>query len=184
MTDCWRTLAGRWISTNAQRAIVEGREFTWSKGAYAQNTAILWRSEFDHDTAQAFSGSILCSGLPSNTTARAVVFQNYEAALKDECTLNDHQIGLTGMMNKATFKGGFILPDEITTSEIVTSFEKGPKPFNSIQKAFKTNKHLTKNRATSGPAWSSLDHKFSRGFLWGNLSAVFVRLFIRSHGIN
>lgn len=151
MTGCWRTLAGRGISTNAQRAIVEGTEFTSNKDAYAQNSAILWRSELDHDTARAFSGSVLCSGLPSDTTARAVVFQNYEAALKDECTLNDHQVGLTGVTNQATFKGGFILPDEITSSEIVMSCEKGPKPFNSIQKAFKTDKHLAKSRATSGP---------------------------------
>lgn len=151
MTGCWRTLAGRGIFTNAQRAIVEGTEFTWNKGAYAQNSAILWRSELDHDTARAFSGSLLCSGLPSDATARAVVFQNYEAALKDECTLNDYQVGLTGVTNQATFKGGFILPDEITSSEIVMSCEKGLKPFNSIQKAFKTDKHLTKSRATSGP---------------------------------
>lgn len=153
MTGCWRTLAGRGISTNAQRAIVEGTEFTWNKGAYAQNSAILWRSEFDHDTAGAFSGGLLCSGLPYDATARAVVIQNYEAALKDECTLNDHQVGLTGVTNQATFKGGFILPDEITSSEIVMSCEKGPKPFNSIQKAFKTDKHLTKSRATGLISW-------------------------------
>ena len=60
MMGCWRTLAGRGIN-NAQRAIVEGTELTWNKGAYAENMAILWRSEPDHDTAQAFSGSVLCS---------------------------------------------------------------------------------------------------------------------------
>lgn len=138
MTGCWRTLAGRGVSTNAQRAIVEGTEFTWSKGAYAQNSAILWRSELDHDTARGFSGSVLCCGLPSDATARAVVFQNYEAALKEECTLNDRPVGLRGVTKQAIFKGGFILPDEITSSEIVMSYEKQPKSFNSIQKAFNT----------------------------------------------
>lgn len=140
------------MSTNAQRAIVEGTEFTWNKGAYAQNAAVLWRSETDHDTAQAFSGSVLCSGLPSDTTSRAVVFQNYEAALKAECILNDHQVDLAAIEKRATFKGGFILPHEITSSEIVMSCEKWPKPFNPIQKTFKTDKHATKSRATSGPA--------------------------------
>lgn len=62
MTDCWRMLAGSGIN-NAQRVILEGTEFT-----------LLWRSEPDHDTAQAFSGSMLCSGLPSDTTGRGVAF--------------------------------------------------------------------------------------------------------------
>lgn len=100
-------------------------EFTWNKGAYAQNTAILWRSELDHDTAQRFSGSVLCSGLQTDTSARAVIFQNYEAALNAECTLNDHQVGLTGMTNQATFKESFILLDEITSSEIIRFLGKG-----------------------------------------------------------
>ena len=56
-----------------------------------------------------------------------------KAALKAECTLNDHQAGLTEMTNQATLKGGFILPDEITSSEIVMPCEKGPKSFSSIQ---------------------------------------------------
>lgn len=93
--------------------------------------AILWRSELDHNTASAFSGSVLCSDLPSDETARAVVSQNYEVSLNEKCTLDDCQVGLTEVTNHATFKGGFILPDEITSSEIVMSCEKMQNP--SIQ---------------------------------------------------
>lgn len=93
--------------------------------------AILWRSELDHNTASTFSGNVLCSDLPSDATARAVVFQKKESSLNEECTLDDGQFGLTEVTNHATFKGGFILPDGITSSEIVMSCEKRSNP--SIQ---------------------------------------------------
>lgn len=88
---------------------------------------------------------MLCSGLPTDTSARAVIFQNYEAALNAECTLNDHQVGLTGMTNQATFKESFILPDEITSSEIIKVFGKGQNP--SIQSRKPSTQIKTRQKA-------------------------------------
>lgn len=47
---------------------------------------------------------------------------------------------------------GVFLPNEITSSEIVKSYERCPKPFRSIQEIFKTPKHAAKSRSISGPA--------------------------------
>lgn len=91
-------------------------------------------------------------GSPSDTTVKAVVFQTMRQPKKPR-VFSEHQVKLTAMANRATFRGHLLL-NEIASLKIVLSCEEGPKLFSSIQKKLKTPKHAAKSRFTSGSAWN------------------------------
>lgn len=65
-----------------------------------------------------WSGSALCLGKPTDLTAKALVFQNYERPIRHgEIAANDRH--LVGDNRGRVIKGGFLLPQEITEAEIV-----------------------------------------------------------------
>ncbi|KAK2810197.1 hypothetical protein FQN50_003167 [Emmonsiellopsis sp. PD_5] len=101
-----------WLAGTDQK----GAEYFWDREA--RTASLLWRTACEMDTAEGFSGSVLCLGKLTDSTAHAVVFQNYQAALKPKQIDNDDEPRLR-FAHRATFKAGFLLPEEIRASQIV-----------------------------------------------------------------
>lgn len=116
MADRWSMSSGQGISSQVQAAIAAGSDYSWTRQAVAQNTALLWRTSYDGDSLQGFSGNVLCLGKPTDPTVQAVVFQNFEIPLKSQDIIKDHQPTVKGEC--AVWKAGFLLPAEIRQSEI------------------------------------------------------------------
>lgn len=106
-----RDISGHIMSTQEQQAVIAGTEYKWTRRAISRNISLIWRtSTYDADSAQGFSGSVLCLGHKTKSTAaKAVVFQNYQSPLK-----------LKGVKlpKHAVFRGGFLLPTEIRRASI------------------------------------------------------------------
>lgn len=104
-------------------ALATGAEYFWNrKSVCPQSIAILWRTAFNPDRpTQAGSGSVLCLGKITDPTAQAVVFQNFDVAIKTRLQVEDgqkcksHQ-GLNP--NYTRFQAGYLLPEDIRRSEI------------------------------------------------------------------
>lgn len=106
-------------------ALATGSEYFWDrKSMCPQSTALLWRTEFNPGgPAQAGSGSVLCIGRITDPTAQAVVFQNFEVAIKTRLQVEQAQIGKSRQdvhrhPNNTRFQAGYLLPEEIRRSEI------------------------------------------------------------------
>jgi hypothetical protein len=116
------TLSGNWlllegaVDPNATRnATVVGTQYLWDRTAHSQTVSLLWKAKVPSDSALGWSGSVLCLGRPTDESSRAVVFQNFEVC----CTTNVHPV--SGPKNAELVKGGFLLPESIRSSKIVTS---------------------------------------------------------------
>lgn len=120
-TRRWRHLIGSGGSRPTQVAIAAGAEYSWESAAVAPGTSLLWRTPFNADTAQGYSGSVLCLGKPNDPTALAVVFQNFESALKPQHGLSNQK----GVKDEEImwFKAGFLLPAEIREAAIQMGYE-------------------------------------------------------------
>ncbi|KAK2745051.1 hypothetical protein FQN55_006408 [Onygenales sp. PD_40] len=103
-------------ATSTYPAVIQGAEYFWDRGA--RTASLLWRTAHEMDTAEGFTGSVLCLGNLTDSTARAVVFQNYQAALRPKLIDSDDEPRLR-FVHRATFKAGFLLPEEIRASQIV-----------------------------------------------------------------
>lgn len=104
-------------------ALATGSEYFWDrKSMCPQSTALLWRTEFNPDRpAQTGSGSVLCLGKVTDPTAQAVVFQNFEVAIKTRLQVDQAQIGKPQQdrhPNTTRFQAGYLLPEDIRHSEI------------------------------------------------------------------
>lgn len=113
----WRNAEGRGTSKAAHAAIAAGSEYPWTRRAVSQNTALLWRTEYDPECLRGYSGSVLCLGRLTDPTAQAVIFQNFQAPIKPQHVINDHRDTLYGD-RREVFKAGFLLPEEIRQSKI------------------------------------------------------------------
>jgi hypothetical protein len=102
-------------------ALLLGTEYIWDREASDQAVAMLWRSKEDVDSARGYSGSVLCTGTPTDQHGEAVVFQNYETGLRI----------LDGSLF-AIIKAGFLLPREIRESIIVVPEQKEPISYNTV----------------------------------------------------
>ncbi|MCJ1350119.1 MAG: hypothetical protein MMC33_000100 [Icmadophila ericetorum] len=91
----------------------------------------LWRNNFDPDMAGGFSGSVLCLGKVTDQTAEAICFQNFEGPLSESQCESDHD-KQCDRSSWSTFKAGFILPEEIKTSKIITVIPSSNLNFQSV----------------------------------------------------
>ncbi|KAI9781204.1 MAG: hypothetical protein M1816_002464 [Peltula sp. TS41687] len=148
-TGNWRNIEGQGISSAAQAAIAAGSEYTWDRAAFSQNASLLWRTNHDQHRATGFSGSVLCLGHLTDSTAEAVLFQNYEAPLREVHVELDHRTHLPETWN-VSFKGGFLLPEEIRASEIIMTPSEFPQKASSMnpQKRTSTDEY---RRIVTGP---------------------------------
>ena len=87
-----------------EKATIIGTEYTWDKIEKSQNAYLLWRTDPLVSPADGWSGSVLCLGKPTNTSSKAVVFQNF----KRHCLLEDRD-ARTGKRKDALIKAGFVL---------------------------------------------------------------------------
>ncbi len=132
-TRRWRHLTGSGVSRPTQVAIAAGAQHSWESAAVAPGTSLLWRTAYNADTAQGYSGSVLCLGKPTDPTALAVVFQNFESALKQEGEKDEKVMW---------FKAGFLLPAEIREAAIQMGFESPiiePKSLNPTTRSSTEN---------------------------------------------
>ncbi|KAJ5415192.1 hypothetical protein N7465_003887 [Penicillium sp. CMV-2018d] len=88
-------------------------QYSWDAQAFG--TALLWRTLRDTDSVRGESCSILCLGELQHETARALLFQNFEEPL----TASEH-IHIDENEDAPSSKGGFLLPEEIRRSQIIT----------------------------------------------------------------
>lgn len=102
---------------------------TWR--SFSQNASLLWRTNYDHDRADGFSGSVLCLGRPTDKNVTAVLFQNFESPIRPWQDLTDHTTTVTDKWNP-TFKGDFLLPEKIRNATIKTVPGHASKAFNSL----------------------------------------------------
>ncbi|KAJ5997397.1 hypothetical protein N7522_009057 [Penicillium canescens] len=116
------TVVGKWlllegtVDPNAIRnATVIGTQYLWDRSAYSQTVSLLWKTKEPFTPADGWSGSVLCLGRPTDESSQAVVFQNFQVPCT---TLVDPE---SGRSHEAIVKGGFLLPESIRSSKIVTS---------------------------------------------------------------
>ncbi|KAJ5666055.1 uncharacterized protein N7477_008503 [Penicillium maclennaniae] len=116
------TVVGRWlllegtVDPNAIRnATVIGTQYLWDRTAYSQTASLLWKTKEPFSPADGWSGSVLCLGRPTDESSLAVVFQNFQVPCT---TLVNPE---SGKYQQVPVKGGFLLPESIRSSKIVTS---------------------------------------------------------------
>lgn len=75
----------------------------------------------DDTSVTRASGSALCFGNKSGKTCQAILFQNYQNLIgRNKFWENyDVQYFLAGLLRLASFKGGFLLPEDVENAEIV-----------------------------------------------------------------
>jgi hypothetical protein len=126
-TDIRRTDQGMIATEATKAAVVQGAEYFWVSRAVS--ASLLWRTEWDNVPLLGFSGSVLCLGRPSDAKVSAVVFQNYQTPIKRIQVLREAD--LTGESGW-TIKAGFILPQEIRESTIVSVMPRNDRNFHSV----------------------------------------------------
>lgn len=104
-----KILEGNIAARATQEVVVVGSEYLWLKKSHSQSASILWRTDIDWMSSRGWSGSALCLGKPTDLTAKALVFQNYERPVRHgEVSANDrHLVGDNGGW---VIKGGFCCP--------------------------------------------------------------------------
>lgn len=149
LVNKWRVAEGQGMSQAAQAAVVMGSEYSWDRETRSHNCSLLWRTNQDCDSMEGFSGSVLCLGRPTDVSAKAVLFQNFEAPIRPDQVLLDHRPTLDPAF-RTTFKGGFLLPEEIRRSEIQMVPPTFAAPFISLTSRKWTSPDRSQ-RSVTGP---------------------------------
>ncbi|KAJ5942540.1 hypothetical protein N7516_002708 [Penicillium verrucosum] len=129
-TGHWRTHQGHGVATQVQQSIIHGTQYSWEQRSRDHATALLWRTVRDTDSVARASGSVLCLGEPQHETARALLFQNFQGTLMASDLVN-----IDETEDYPTFKGGFLLPQEIRDSRIITAEYVHPEDFRTPQRS-------------------------------------------------
>ncbi|KAJ5193414.1 hypothetical protein N7449_009556 [Penicillium cf. viridicatum] len=122
------TYQGHGVTAQAHQCIIHGTQYSWDARAFG--TALLWRTLRDTDSVRGASGSVLCLGEPQHETARALLFQNFEGPL----TASEY-VHIDENEDAPSFKGGFLLPEEIRRSQIITVRDIYPEDFRTPQRS-------------------------------------------------
>jgi hypothetical protein len=123
---------GQNVISEAHSALVQGTQWVWDGEIMTQSAALIWRitpnRPNQYTPVGGFSGSALCLGRVTNSTVKAVVFQNFEAPYPSGPALGDSRPADYPTFN---IKGGFVLPRELLESEIQCLQELAPRNFDS-----------------------------------------------------
>ncbi|KAJ5296954.1 uncharacterized protein N7443_007847 [Penicillium atrosanguineum] len=110
----WRVIRGNLDSTLFKRAAVLGTGYMWDRKRKSQSSFLLWHTGTQLTPADGWSGAPLCLGRPSDTAAKAVVFQNFQRSyFLAGPSLNTKNFALA--------KAGFLLPPDVKSSTIVSA---------------------------------------------------------------
>lgn len=112
-TSKLRHLTESGVSRPTQVIIVTGVNYSWDRLAVAPATSLWWRTPSNTDIGRCDSWSLLCLRKPTDPTALAVVFQNFESVLKDQQAPVTNQKEEVKDETFVWFKAGFLSPDEI-----------------------------------------------------------------------
>ncbi|EPS31492.1 hypothetical protein PDE_06447 [Penicillium oxalicum 114-2] len=114
-----RVLAEDTMNPDAVRdATVIGTQYMWDRAAHSQSASLLWTTSEPAAPATGWSGSVLCLGRPSDQSSGALVFQNHQV----HCTSSVNPS--TGEKLVSAVNAGFLLPECVRSSEIVTSIDQ------------------------------------------------------------
>lgn len=94
-----------------------GTQYIWNNVFHIQNASLLWRTREPLSPADGWPGSVMYLGRPSEPTAQAVCFQNFEIP----CTIPNRSASPGGKIFELS-KGGFVRPSEIRKSEILEGY--------------------------------------------------------------
>lgn len=141
------------VISEAHSALVQGTQWVWDGEIMTQSAALIWRitpkTPGQYTPVGGFSGSALCLGRVTDSTVKAVVFQNFEAPYPSGPALGDSKPADYPTFN---IKGGFVLPRELLESEIQCLQELAPKNFDSAPtRARESGDHG--RRSFSGASW-------------------------------
>ncbi|KAF2396766.1 hypothetical protein EJ06DRAFT_170613 [Trichodelitschia bisporula] len=114
------------VANATREALIVGHEYIWD--VYGIRQAFVWRLA-NYTSMGGFSGAVLAAGKPTDSTARAVCSQNFEALQQTWPSehLPIHQWGDCGTFwgqsgwgpRHLSCNGGYWLPDDIYKSTIV-----------------------------------------------------------------
>ncbi|KAM5457522.1 hypothetical protein MaudCBS49596_000717 [Microsporum audouinii] len=151
ITGIWTSLEGRGISVEAHAALAQGAEYYWDRETETQTASLLWRTTHDQTPAAGYSGSVLCLGRLTDSTSKALLFQNYESGRRPKSRVNPFS-ELVRYPERATYKGGFILPNEIRQADIIMETNYYARGFGSNSVPSKRrSSDAEKRRMVSGP---------------------------------
>ncbi|KAJ5611512.1 hypothetical protein N7528_008617 [Penicillium herquei] len=102
---------------SAQKVVVEGTEYLWDRRSRTQSAALLWRAMHDGAEMEGLSGSVLCLGELTDDYCRAVALKHFEIPICPQHFVCDHSA--RGDISWSSFKGGFLLPEEIRKAQIL-----------------------------------------------------------------
>ena len=105
-----------------QKVIVEGTEYLWDRKSRTQSAALIWRCMHDGSEMEGLSGSVLCLGQRGDSECRAVLFKNFETPICSQHFECNH--AARGDVSWSAFKGGFVLPDEVRSAQILCEGEE------------------------------------------------------------
>ena len=105
------------VQAATKKAVIEGAQYSWISDVYT--ASLLWRTiPRDSQGLKGYSGTALCLGNRTDTEVNAVVFQNYQAALKIT-VMPAKERPITGYGPEQLLKGGILLPKEIRNCAII-----------------------------------------------------------------
>lgn len=102
-----------------QKAVVEGTEYLWDRKSRTQSVALLWRAMHDGTDMEGLSGSVLCLGRPTDPHCKAVVFKHFETPICPQHFDSGDPTSAHGDISWSSIKGGFLLPPELRSAEII-----------------------------------------------------------------
>ncbi|KAK2874954.1 hypothetical protein FQN49_001928 [Arthroderma sp. PD_2] len=108
---------GHIVSEEVQKAVIEGSEYLWDLDTMSSSAAIIWRTIPTRNGVEGWSGSALCLGKALDRLVKVVAFQSFQLAIPKE-------VDKTGLYPKGgvifeSYKGGYVLPQEVRESEII-----------------------------------------------------------------
>jgi len=110
---------GQMNISEAHSALFQGTQWVWDSQLMTQSAALIWRitpnNPDQYTSGGGFSGSALCLGRVTDSTVKAVVFQNFDVPYPSGPALGDSRPADYPTFN---IKGGFVLPRELLESEI------------------------------------------------------------------
>jgi hypothetical protein len=121
----WDIITGHAVTGSAREALVIGMEYFWQRRHVKAKRALIWRTKAEDYSVAGASGSTLCLGVPSTQTCKLVVFQNYQTSFyrNNFWVLDRLRSKIEGSARTATFKGGFLLPEDVRTAKIIMADE-------------------------------------------------------------
>ncbi|RPA88058.1 hypothetical protein BJ508DRAFT_320166 [Ascobolus immersus RN42] len=120
----FRAMPGTVLGMEVREEVVDGIRYDWGLvDAHKVTRSLLWRTILKDDTGysvEGASGCVLASGNPTDLTAKAICFQNFEVPFPIPMhALAVEPASMADCRGVCRYKAGFFLPEEVMIAEIV-----------------------------------------------------------------